>query len=148
MSRLTRDGTAEPVSRDQILRREPGQGNFHIPVPLTTSRIGSLTRLIHTLLYVMIITPAKQEKRIFSCPRSRLGIWSREMGSAVSSRVSLLIRHLQAESGAHSPDSSRFPRRRPFIHAVIRHRVSPEFIGSRTCVPMALITESQPAQGQ
>ena len=31
MSRLTRDGTAEPVSRDQILRRERGQGNFHFP---------------------------------------------------------------------------------------------------------------------
>ena len=28
MSRLTRDGTAEPVSRDQILRHERGQGNF------------------------------------------------------------------------------------------------------------------------
>ena len=27
MSRLTRDGTAEPVSRDQILRRQRGQGN-------------------------------------------------------------------------------------------------------------------------
>ena len=31
MSRLTRDGTAEPVSRDQILRRERGQGNLHVP---------------------------------------------------------------------------------------------------------------------
>ena len=29
MSRLTRDGTAELVSRDQILRRERGQGNAH-----------------------------------------------------------------------------------------------------------------------
>ena len=29
MSRLTQDGTAEPVSRDQILRREHGQGNIH-----------------------------------------------------------------------------------------------------------------------
>ena len=28
MSRLTRDGTAKPVSRNQILRRERGQGNF------------------------------------------------------------------------------------------------------------------------
>ena len=26
-----RDGTAEPVSRDQILRRERGQGNIHFP---------------------------------------------------------------------------------------------------------------------
>ena len=31
MSRLTRDGTAEPVSRDQILRRARGQGNVHFP---------------------------------------------------------------------------------------------------------------------
>ena len=31
MRRLTRDGTAEPVSRDQILRRERGQGNINLP---------------------------------------------------------------------------------------------------------------------
>ena len=31
MSRLTRDGTAEPVSRDQILRRVRGQGNINFP---------------------------------------------------------------------------------------------------------------------
>ena len=31
MSRLTRDATAEAVSRDQILRRERGQGNIHFP---------------------------------------------------------------------------------------------------------------------
>ena len=29
MSRLTRDGTAEHVSRDQILRHERKQGNIH-----------------------------------------------------------------------------------------------------------------------
>ena len=31
MSRLTRGGTAEPVSRDQILRRERGQRNIYFP---------------------------------------------------------------------------------------------------------------------
>ena len=31
MGRLTRDGTAEPVSRDQTLRCERGQGNMHFP---------------------------------------------------------------------------------------------------------------------
>ena len=31
MSRLTRDGTAEPVSRDQILRHARGQGDIHFP---------------------------------------------------------------------------------------------------------------------
>ena len=29
MSRLTQDGTAEPVTLDQIFRRERGQGNIH-----------------------------------------------------------------------------------------------------------------------
>ena len=29
MSRLTQDGIVEPVSRDQILRHERGQGNIH-----------------------------------------------------------------------------------------------------------------------
>ena len=55
--------------------------------------------------------------------------------------------HTQAESGAYLRDSSRVPRRRPYETA-IRHRVSPEFIGSRSCVPMAFTAESPPAQGQ
>ena len=38
MSRLTRDGTAEPVSRDQFLRHERGQEIFIFPVQLTTCR--------------------------------------------------------------------------------------------------------------
>ena len=32
-----------------------GTGEYFFPVQLTTSRIGNLTRLIHTLLYVMTI---------------------------------------------------------------------------------------------
>ena len=31
MSRLTRDGTAEPVPRDQILRHARGQGGYYFP---------------------------------------------------------------------------------------------------------------------
>ena len=31
MSGLRRDGTAEHVARDQILRGKRGQGNFHLP---------------------------------------------------------------------------------------------------------------------
>ena len=57
--------------------------------------------------------------------------------------------HTQVESGAYLRDSSRVPRRRPFIYeTAIRHRVSPEFIGSRNYVPMAFTAESPPAQGQ
>ena len=67
MSRLTRDGTAEPISRDQILRHARGQGNIIFPVQLTTSRIGNLTRVIHTLLYVMTI-------HTYSCLRGVVSI--------------------------------------------------------------------------
>ena len=79
--------------------------------------------------------------------RACLRIWSHETGSAVPSRVSLFILHAQAEYGAYLRDPSRVPRRRPFIDikTAIRHRVSPEFIGSRNCVPMAFTAESPPA---
>ena len=54
MSRLTRDGTAEPVSRDQTLRRELGQGNINL---LCSADHGqdwqNLIRLIHTLAICM-----------------------------------------------------------------------------------------------
>ena len=52
---LTRDGTAESVPRDQILRHARGQGNIHFLCSADHSRIGNLTRLIHTKIYVMTI---------------------------------------------------------------------------------------------
>ena len=52
-------------------------------------------------------------------------IWSRKTVSAVPSRVSLLILHTQAESGAYLRDSSRFPRRRPFIYIIPPHVIGP-----------------------
>ena len=102
----------------------------------------------------MVANPARSQlnraKSVFPCPRLRLGIWSRETGSAVPSRVSLLTLHSQAESGAYSRDSSRFPRRRhsPFIYTVNCHRASPEFIRSNDCVLMALPAETPLAQLQ
>ncbi|CAM9418616.1 unnamed protein product [Ascophyllum nodosum] len=82
--------------------------------------------------------------------RSRLRIWSRETGSAVPSRVSLLILHTQAESGAYLtgflPSSAAASIY--LFKTAIRHRVSPEFIGSHNYVPMAFTAESPPAQGQ
>ena len=46
--RIHLDETAEPVSRDQILRREQGQGKFHFPCSADHSRMGNLARLILT----------------------------------------------------------------------------------------------------
>ena len=53
MSRLMRDGTAGPVSRDQVLGCERGQGNIIFLVQLTTCRIVNLLpRWSIFLLYV------------------------------------------------------------------------------------------------
>ena len=87
ISRLTRDGTAEPVSRDHILRHARAEGNINFPC-----------------------------------------------------------------SADHEQDWQPYPVD-PYSaicddHTYIRHRVSPEFTGSRNCVPMAFTAESPPAQGQ
>ena len=49
MSRLTRDGTAEPVLRDKFLGANLDREMSILSVKLATSRIGNLTRLILTL---------------------------------------------------------------------------------------------------
>ena len=60
---LTRDGTAKPVSRDQILRRERGHGKNISPAQLTTSRIGNFTRLILALAVCGAHTKRDYERR-------------------------------------------------------------------------------------
>ena len=42
MSRLTRDGTAEPVLRGRILRRVRGQGDIHFPCSAEHEQDGQL----------------------------------------------------------------------------------------------------------
>ena len=54
MSRPTLDGTTEPVSRDRILRRKQDREKNSFPVEQTISGIDDLSRLIHTLMKVMI----------------------------------------------------------------------------------------------
>ena len=56
--------------------------------------------------------------------------------------------HTQAESGAYLRDSSRGSAAASIYETAIRHWVSPKFIGSRNCVPIAFTAESPPAQGQ
>ena len=62
MSKLTRDGTAEPVSRDQILRRERGQRIIHFPCsaadheqdwqPCPVVRVIHTNIVLHTHIYI------------------------------------------------------------------------------------------------
>ena len=51
---MTRDGT-NPSREAKFSGTYGDRGMFVYPVQLTTSRIGNLIRLIHTLLYVMAI---------------------------------------------------------------------------------------------
>ena len=124
-------------------------GNIIFPVQLTTSRIGNLTRLIHTLLYVMTIhtymlmsgglihgwshTYSKSVDQPGKVANPARGQLNREINislSALFAPENLVSRdgfgspaprqpahlHTQAESGAHLRDTSRVPRRRPFIY--------------------------------
>ena len=57
MSRLARDGTAEPVLRTKSSGADMDREMLFFPLQLTTSRIGNLTRLtIHTYIYTYIHT--------------------------------------------------------------------------------------------
>ena len=55
MSRLTLDGTAEPPRDTKFSGTNGDREILFFRVQLTTSRIGNLTRSLHTLLYVMTI---------------------------------------------------------------------------------------------
>ena len=48
-------GRLDPSRETKFSGTHGDRGIFIFPVQLTTSRIGNLTRLIHTLLYVMTI---------------------------------------------------------------------------------------------
>ena len=73
------------------------------------------------------INPARgqlnREKCFFPCPRSRLKIWSRETGSAVPSRVSLLISILRLNLVLTYGTSPEF---REGVHLFCRDDVTPE----------------------
>ena len=77
-------------------------------------------------------------------------IWSRETGSAVPSRVSLLISILRLNLVLTYGIPPKFHggAQMYLFKTAIRHRVSSEFIGSRNCVSMAFTAESPPAEGQ
>ena len=77
-----------------------------------------------------------------------LRIRSRDTGSAVPSLANPLVLHAQAESGANSRIPPVFRDGVHIDYTVNRHRVSPELMGSRNCVPMALTIESPLAQYQ
>ena len=63
----------------------------------------------------------KTGKMIFSCPRACLRIWSRETGSAVPSRVSLLISILRLNLGVQINEWAppRNSRRNPVVVVVV-----------------------------
>ena len=55
MSRLTRDGTAEPISRDKFSGANADREILFFLVQPTPSRIDNLTRLIHALAICVVI---------------------------------------------------------------------------------------------
>ena len=74
MGRLTRNGIAEPVSRDQILRRERGQGNLHFPFsadheqdwqPYPVDPYScSINKCNHTYILVLVVVYGQRQSLI------------------------------------------------------------------------------------
>ena len=71
MGGLRCDGTAEPVSRDQILGRRRRQGKNISPVQSTTSKIGNDTWLMSDLLFHVMTN--NTSKGTFSNSREKSG---------------------------------------------------------------------------
>ena len=93
---VSRDGFSRPVPRQPAHPHTQAEcGMYYIGMVITytqQSRDQPGT----------VVNPARcqqleRENDLFLCPRMRLRVWSRETGSAVPSRVSLLILHSQAE---------------------------------------------------
>ena len=110
MSGLVRNGKTEPVSRDQILRHERGQGTLFFLVHLTASRISNHTRLIHTLLNVLIIRTCKHTVHILS-------IFNPYEYLLQTKQSSVSWRHVETSGGAREvvngpevPNSDAFKR--------------------------------------
>ena len=113
MSKLTLDGTAEPVSRDQILRRKFAEREIFIfAVQLTTSRIGNLTRLIHTLAICVTIHMPCTQRSFFQLgklwfpsllARSRSEEdWSRSRAGSSPNSLSTIVGELKSPNRKHS----------------------------------------------
>ena len=86
-----------------------------------------------------------RENRSYTCPRSRLRVWSRELCSTAPSRVILLLLHTQAESGAYLRDStshSRFPLRF-LLEPPCTIGLVPSLWGHAIALPMAFTTENR-----
>ena len=97
----------------------------------------------------MVANPARgqlnRKKSSFPCPRSRLRVWSRELSSAVPSRVSPLILHYRAECGAYIRDSTppfRFPLLFP-LEPPCATGIVPSLSDHTITLPMAFTTENR-----
>ena len=83
MSRLTREGTAEPSRETKLSGANADREIFIFPVQLTTSRIGNLTRLIHTLAICVTIHTTRLSATVLPVsrvppPSRRAPNWSSE----------------------------------------------------------------------
>ena len=97
----------------------------------------------------MVANPARvqlnRENGIFR-PCLCLRFWSRELGSAVSSRVSPLILHTQAESGAYLREPtapSHVPLRFLLEPLCAIGLIVPSLSGHAIALPMAFTTENR-----
>ena len=109
----------------------------HVPDLVPTVLVANPARgQLNSFFFLLLCSPTS--------PFTPGNSFSRKTGSAVPPRVSLLIPHPQAESGAHRAPLllSATMTMKASIHNANRGRVSPAFMGSINYVPMAVRQES------
>ena len=121
MSRLTRDGTAESVSRHQIPRHVRGQGNIYFSCSADHEQDCTYSKSMDQP--GKVANPAQgqlnRENEYFPV-RHRAGEFGvarqvRQSRPASACSSPYILRLNQAESGAYLRDSSRVPLRRPWV---------------------------------
>ena len=152
-------GRLQRAMQTLLYKRASTASNLYRGLNCCTAHVAKATDMLcgHTYSKSMdqpgkVANPTRgqlNKKMNIPCPRSCLGIWSRETGSAVPSRVNLLIPtpRLNLVLTYGIP-----PEFRGGVHLFILNRHTPSgqsrVIGSRNCVPMAFTAESPPARGQ
>ena len=130
MSKLTRDGTAEPVSRDQILRRERGQRIIHFPCSAADHEQDwqpcPVVRTIHTNIVLHTHTAVVTHTYIYAyytttVNRARMYISSRKQIYLVykSIQTAVLYQYLYMYLPRLQLTSRRFGRLTRLIHITL-----------------------------
>ena len=150
MTRLKPDGTAEPVSQNQILRLERGQGNIIFRCSADHEQgVGNLIRLIHTLLYVMTMLSHQanmcvQQSRAVNLPAGKKSLTTVLQYLFLPPFYQRVL-YSSEDSVGHSTCMSVLARRRAIMGSIVQSKRS--CLGLSRCCHVLVTVHAGASQG-